>query len=57
VTTVRDGNVVAAQGNIPEHYNNAVTIDDQLEVGAATPQDAAARLWQHLERLSGAHSF
>jgi hypothetical protein len=57
VTTVRNGNVVAAQGTVPAHYNNAVTIDDQLGVGAETAHEAAARLWQQLERLAGAHSY
>lgn len=54
VTTVRNGNVVAAHGVIPAHYNNMVAIDAEVEVGATPPHDAARILWQQLERLSGA---
>ena len=57
VTTVRDGNVVAAQGVIPPHYNNMVAIDAEVEIGRSSATDVAGELWQKLERLSGAQRY
>ncbi len=57
VTTVRNGNVVAAQGVIPAHYNNMVAIDAEVDVGVTPADDAAGLLWQQLERLSGAQHY
>jgi hypothetical protein len=57
VTTVRDRNTVAAQGFIPPHYDNMVSIDMDVDVGAASAPDVANDLWQQLERLSGAQHF
>lgn len=57
VTTVRDGNIVAAQGVIPPHYQNAVLLDLDVEIGAATAEHVARRLWSELERLAGCQRF
>lgn len=54
VTTVRDRNVVAAQGVIPPYYNNMIAIDTQVDIGAIGAPEAASQLWRRLERLSGA---
>ena len=54
VTTVRDGNVVAAQGVIPPHYDNMVAVDAEVDVGVSSPNEVASTLWTALERLAGA---
>ncbi len=54
VKTLRDGNVVAAQGVIPQHYNNMVALDTDIDLGETTAENAATDLWQQLERLAGA---
>jgi hypothetical protein len=54
VTTVRDRNVVAAQGVIPAHYDNMVELDTQVDIGVIGASGAADQLWRLLERLSGA---
>jgi len=57
VTTLRDGNVVAAQGVIPSHYNNMIAIDTEVDLGMTSAGHVAAQLWQQLERLSGAQHY
>ncbi|HEX7143777.1 MAG TPA: ATP-binding protein [Gaiellaceae bacterium] len=57
VTTVRDRNVVAAQGVIPAHYNNMIAIDTEVDLGTTSADGAATKLWQRLERLSGAQHY
>lgn len=57
VTTVRDRNVVAAQGVIPPHYDNRIVIDIEVDIGAGAASDVASQLWQQLERLSGAEQY
>ena len=54
VTTVRDRNVVAAQGVIPSHYNNMIKLDTQVDIGVTGASEAADQLWRLLELLSGA---
>lgn len=53
VMTVREDHVVLAQGIIPDHYNNILSIDVDVDVGATGAQEAAAELWRRLERLAG----
>lgn len=54
MTTVRDRNVVAAQGVIPSHYNNMIKLDTQVDIGVIGAAEAADQLWPLLELLSGA---
>ena len=57
VTTVRGGNTVAAQGVIPDHYQNTVAIDLEFDLGERTAEEIVADLWLNLERLAGARTY
>jgi hypothetical protein len=53
VLTVREDNVVLAQGGIADRYNNMLSIDVEVDIGATGAHEAADELWTRLERLAG----